>query len=220
MPNQVHVMECACGDTRLLSQMYLRCTGNAGADMTHVVECIDCTISAGADIALWPTLAGLIGTPAPRSRQEPNGSPAGQTEEGDGACKQIELIPNPVKHVVGHLDPNYDGPQQVYRGRVYRAEVEFLVPNRDATDEQIDEAFSFAVGANSVLHRSNPLNEGDFDITEVEIDGYDEEAWEFWGARGEGCEPGHRKGRRVRVPVGENPGFRYTPPEAETGEER
>lgn len=213
MPNE-NTMECACGDSRPLSQMYLRCTGNAGADMTYVVECVDCTISAGADIAVWPTLSRLLGTPQTTGR-----APRARPDERDGAARQGELIPSPVKHVVGHLDSRYEGPQQVYRGRVFRAEVEFLVSRRDATEEQIEEAFSYSIGADSVLRRGNPLGDCDFDITEVEIEGTGEEAWAFWDARGKGCEPGHRRGRCVRVPVGENPGFRYTLPPAETGEE-
>ena len=208
-------MECGCGDLRPLSQMYLRCTGNAGADMTHVVECVDCTIAAGADIAVWPTLSGLFG--APPAALVPGVETASEAEQTEEDVHQIELIPNPVKNVEGHLDSRYDGPQQVYRGRVFSAELEFLVSDRDASDEQIEEAFRFSIGANSALPADNPLRDSDFDIFDVEIEPTGWERWEFWNARGEDCEPGRRIGKSVRVPIGENPGFTYTPPQTETG---
>ena len=203
-------MECGCGDLRPVSQMYLRCTGNAGADMTHVVECVDCTMSAGADIAMWPTLSGLSG--APPAALAPSVETASEAERAHEDVHQAELIPNPVKNVEGHLDSSYDGPQQVYRGRVFSAALEFLVSDRNASDEQIEEAFGFSIGANSALPADNPLRDSDFDIVDVEIEPTGWERWEFWNAKGEECEPGRRIGRSVRVPIGENPGFTYTPP--------
>lgn len=211
-----NVMACGCGDLRPLSQMHLRCTGNAGADLTHVVECVDCTIAAGADIGLWPTLSGVIGTP-PAASVPSVSTPAEPLERG-AHTRQIELVPNPVKQVVGHLDSRYDGPQQVYRGRVYKAEMEFLVTHREATDEQIEEAFRFTIGADSVLPAANPVRECDFDVIDAEIERTGVEAWEFWNAKGEDCAPGRRTGKAVRVPIGEDPGFRYTPPQSQDGE--
>lgn len=209
-----NVMECGCGDLRPLGQMYLRCTGNAGADVTHVVECVDCALSAGADIAMWPTLSGLFG--APPAARVPIDETASEAEQTDEDVHRIEPTPNPVKNVEGRLDSSYDGPQQVYRGRVFSAELEFLVSDRDAGDEQVEEAFRFAIGANSVLPADNPLRDSDFDIVDAEIEPTGCERWEFWNARGEDCEPGRRIGRSVTVRVGENPGFTYTPPQTGT----
>ena len=69
-----------------MSQMYLRCTGNAGADMTHVVECVNCTIAAGADIAVWPTLSRLVGTIGedPQPHKAPKGAHRGRPQQSDG----------------------------------------------------------------------------------------------------------------------------------------
>ena len=45
-----NVMECACGDLRPLSQMYLRCTGGSEHKMNWTVQCIDCLVSEGGDL--------------------------------------------------------------------------------------------------------------------------------------------------------------------------
>ena len=209
-------MACGCGDLRPLSQMYLRCTGNAGADMTHVVECVDCTLAAGADIGMWPTLCRVIGTPPAAS--VPGVLGPAEPDERAGHAQQIEPIPHAVKHVVGRLDSRYDGPQQVYRGRVYKAQMEFLVTHREASEKEIEDAFRFMIGADGARAAANPVRECDFDVIDAGIERTRVEAWEFWNAKGEDCAPGRRTGKAVRVPVGVNPGFKYTPPQTRQGD--
>ena len=62
------VMECACGDLRELSQMYLRCTGGGDQVMHFEVACIDCTITEGHDTDQMLTLAELLDAAADRDR--------------------------------------------------------------------------------------------------------------------------------------------------------
>ena len=63
-----YVMECACGDQRELSQMYLRCTGGGDHVMHFEVACIDCTITDGHDTDQMLTLAELLEAAAERDR--------------------------------------------------------------------------------------------------------------------------------------------------------
>ena len=57
------VVECECGDLRPLGQTYVRPTGGGDHQMYYEVQCVDCAVSEGADIAqLPPSIGDLMAT--------------------------------------------------------------------------------------------------------------------------------------------------------------
>ena len=53
-------MECRCGDLRPLSEMYCRLATIESPFAVAVVECVDCTVGAGADLDSASSMSHLV----------------------------------------------------------------------------------------------------------------------------------------------------------------